>query len=519
MRFVFATTVLTLAFTGVIYALEVGESIGAVSFETLDGLPRTMDNYGERNGTVVVFLSARCPETAAHVDAINDTYEKFRFREVLFVGVCANPNEIGEELRAFLQNNGVRFPVYRDPEGALPKRFNATVTPEFFLLDKAGQLVYRGGLRAEDHSTALENAIKDMIARKPVKEAATVAVGTPIGKAMPPYAGQNPFGAIRFSSTLVFDAVPGAAVHHCSTIAEASNGDMLCLWYGGSYESAEDQALFLARMTKGGCSWGAVDRLIWNVEYPPGNAVIFRGSGDRLWIIWGRMESTRPLRRGGGWDACRLMVRYSDDNGVTWSDDTEIADSFGWLPRNPSLTLNDGTLALPVSGSCDGKSGSALLVLNTATAAWERLGLISAGSQPTVIQRNDGSLLAYMRNQPRLLQSESSDNGQTWTAPVRSAHKNPGAGAAMLKLRSGRIVLVYNDSETERSPLCVIQSYDDGKTWQDRRILEADDGEYSYPFITQAADDTIHVTYTYRRYSIKHTAFNDAWLTHLERPN
>ena len=366
---------------------------------------------------------------------------------------------------------------------------------------------------------ALLGMDKDMIARKPVKEAATVAVGTPIGKAMPPYAGQNPFGAIRFSSTLVFDAVPGAAVHHCSTIAEASNGDMLCLWYGGSYESAEDQALFLARMTKGGCSWGAVDRLIWNVEYPPGNAVIFRGSGDRLWIIWGRMESTRPLRRGGGWDACRLMVRYSDDNGVTWSDDTEIADSFGWLPRNPSLTLNDGTLALPVSGSCDGKSGSALLVLNTATAAWERLGLISAGSQPTVIQRNDGSLLAYMRNQPRLLQSESSDNGQTWTAPVRSAHKNPGAGAAMLKLRSGRIVLVYNDSETERSPLCVIQSYDDGKTWQDRRILEADDGEYSYPFITQAADDTIHVTYTYRRYSIKHTAFNDAWLTHLERPN
>jgi predicted neuraminidase/peroxiredoxin len=519
MRFVFATTILTLTFTGVIYALEMGESIGSVSFETLDGLPRTMDNYGERNGTVVVFLSTRCPETAAHIDAINDTYEKFRFREVLFVGIGVNPDESSDELRAFLQNNGVRFPVYRDPDAALPDRFNAQVTPEFFLLDKAGNLVYRGGLAAEDGSLVLENAIKTMLAGKPVKQAGTAAIGTPIGKEMPPYTGQNPFGAIRFSSTLVFDAVPGAAVHHCSTIAEAPNGDMLCLWYGGSYESAEDQALFLSRLPKGGSSWSEAERLVWNMEYPPGNAVLFLGTDNRLWIIWGRMESTRPLRRGGGWDACRLMVRYSDDNGVTWSADTEIVDSFGWLPRNPSLTLNDGTLALPVSGSCDGKGGSALLILDTAKAVWGRSGFISAGSQPTVIQRNDGSLLAYMRNQPRLLQSESPDNGQTWTAPVRSEHKNPGAGAAMLKLRSGRIVLVYNDSETERTPLCIIQSYDDGKTWQDRRILEADDGEYSYPFITQSADNTIHVTYTYRRYSIKHTAFNDAWLTHLERPN
>lgn len=519
MRNLLSTALLAVMFAMSSSALETGESAGAVSFETLDGLSRTMNNYGERNGTVVVFLSARCPETAARINAINDSYERFRLREVLFVGICANPDETGEELRSFLQNSGVRFPVYRDPAAVLPDKFNATVTPELFLLDKTGCMVYRGGLTAEDGSPALDNAVKAMLARKSVKQTTTAATGTPIGTVMPPYVGQNPFGTILFSSTLVFGTVPGAAVHHCSTIAEASNGDLLCLWYGGSYESAEDQALFLARLAKGGCSWGAPERLLWNTTYPPGNAVIFRGTNNDLWIIWGRMESTRPLRRGGGWDECRLMVRYSDDNGTTWSDDAEVPDSFGWLPRNPSLTLNDGTLALPVSGSCDGKGGSALLAFNTATNGWERRGLIPAGSQPTVTQRNDGSLLAYMRNQPRLLMSESSDNGMTWSAPVRSEHKNPGAGAAMTKLRSGRLVLVYNDSETERSPLCVIQSYDDGKTWQDKRILEADYGEYSYPFIIQSTDGTVHVTYTYRRYSIKHTAFNETWLTHLERPN
>ena len=444
------TTLLAAIFTGNTYALEIGEIIGPVSFETLDGLPRTMDNYSERNGTVVVFLSARCPETAASIDAINETYERFRFRDVLFVGISSSPDETGEELRTFLQNNGVRFPVYRDPDVTLPNRFNGVVTPQFFLLDKTGRLEYHGGLKLEDGRPALNNAIKTMLAGKSVKQAVTAATGTPIGKAMPSYAGENPFGAIRFSARLVFEEIPGAPVHHCSTIAEAPNGDMLCLWYGGSYESADDQALFLSRLPKGACKWSEPKRLIWNVKYPPGNAVIFRGLQQQMWIIWGRMESTRPLRRGGGWDQCRLMMRSSLDNGASWSEDVEIPDTFSWLPRNAPLTLQDGTLALPISGKCDNGSGSFLLVFNTEGETWERRGLIPAGSQPAVIQRADGTLLAYMRNRPRLLQSESSDNGVTWTKPVRSDHKNPGAGAAMIKLQSGRLLLVYNDSETSR---------------------------------------------------------------------
>jgi len=39
--------------------------------------------------------------------------------------------------------------------------------------------------------------------------------------------------------------------YHCSTLTEAANGDLLCLWYGGSYEASDDQKLFLARKKKG----------------------------------------------------------------------------------------------------------------------------------------------------------------------------------------------------------------------------------------------------------------------------
>jgi len=34
-----------------------------------------------------------------------------------------------------------------------------------------------------------------------------------------------------------------------------------------------------------------------------------------------------------------------------------------------------------------------------------------------------------------------------------------------------------------------------------------------------SADGKIHVTYTYRRYAIKHVEFNEDWLVHYERPD
>ncbi|MCC6490924.1 MAG: exo-alpha-sialidase [Candidatus Hydrogenedentes bacterium] len=502
-------------------ALNVGDAAGPVRFETLDSQARIMDNYGERVGTVVVFLSARCEATAAQIADISAVYEKYRIREVLFVGVCSNPAEDGEELRAFTQNLGLRFPIHRDADGSAAKQFGATVTPELFLIDPKGIVQYHGGLGGKDEQAGLEAAIKALLAGKPVAQASTPVNGTPIDQLGAKRDIPDPYGTISFSSELIYTKIPKVAVAHCSTVAEAPNGDILCLWYAGSYESADDQALYLARLEKGGCRWSVPERLVWNPAQPPGNAVIFRAPGDRMVIIWGRMESSRPIRRGSGWGQCSLMVRSSTDNGHTWSADEELPDSFGSLPRNVPLTLDDGTLALPVSGEADETHGSFLLYLQNDGKTWTRSGFVrGGGGQPTVVQRDNGELLCLMRHQPRIMQSVSTDRGATWSAPIATDLKNPDSGIAMTKLKSGRLVLVFNDTDQDdRTPFNIIQSHDDGATWTDLRTLEADWGEFSYPSIIQASDGMIHITYTYRRYSIKHVAFDEGWLTHLERPN
>ena len=501
-------------------ALEPGQAAGPVRFENLDGVQRTMsaENYASRKATVVVFLSGRSEAVLGQMEAMNTLYARIRLDGVLFVGVCSDPNQSGDELRTFLQHTGGIIPLYRDPRGDAAKQFGATVTPEYFMLDANGALVYHGGLGQPGEG--LELAIQQHLSGTPVTARAPLA-GDPIGAAAPRTPVPDKYGTIYFASQLIFEKIPGAAVHHCSTVAEAPNGDILCLWYGGSYESSEDQALYLARQRRGEVAWEEPQRLLFDPNLPPGNAVLFQGPDRRLWIIWGRMESERPIRRGSGWGECRLMYRTSDDNGVTWSADAEVPDGFGSLPRNLPLTLADGRFAIPMSGEGrQAHGGSYLLFLDPAGPTWARSGYVRGGSQPTVIQRDSGELLMLMRSSPRIRQSLSPDGGVTWSDSEATELKNPGSGICMTRLKSGRILLAFSDTDgDDRTPFNLIQSDDGGATWTNLRTLEADWGEFSYPSILQASDGRIHLTYTYRRFSIKHTVFNENWLTTSERPN
>jgi len=491
-------------------ALEIGGRVGPVELATLAGGSLIMTNYTERKGTVVVFLSARDAMANSETQALGELGSRLRLRAVLFVGVFPNAAETGEEVRQFAQHAGLLFPVYRDPDGKAARQFGARVTPEVFLLDAAGALVYHGTITGTN-GPALSEALTAFLDSQPVAVSRVPARGTPIGQSQTKRDIEDPFGAVAFSSELIFEKIPGVPAHHCSTIAETANGDLLVVWYGGSYESADDQALFLARRRKGGRSWSTPKVLIRDSAQPPGNAVVFRAVGKRLCIVWARMEASRPLRRGGGWGQTRLFIRTSENHGVTWSKDKPFLGGLHEGARNVPITLANGDLLLPLAHS----------FARTADGGrtWEHLGAVNAGGQPTVIERADGSLFTLLRKGPRILQTESHDGGRTWSPAIATALKNPDAGIAMTRLRNGHLVLVFNDSTTARTPLNIARSLDEGRTWQPPLALESNPGEYSYPCVIQSSDGRIHITYTFRRYAIKHVELNEDWLVQLQRPN
>ena len=85
---------------------------------------------------------------------------------------------------------------------------------------------------------------------------------------------------------------------------------------------------------------------------------------------------------------------------------------------------------------------------------------------------------------------------------------------SILKLKSGRLMLVYNGCYGGRTPLSVAISDDGGKTYPRKRNLVEGPGDFGYPQAFQARDGKIHVVYTSeKRRVVNHATFDEEWVT------
>ena len=127
-------------------------------------------------------------------------------------------------------------------------------------------------------------------------------------------------------------------------------------------------------------------------------------------------------------------------------------------------------------------SASVFYTFDPKTKAWSELGRIRSAMgnlQPSVVELEPGHLIAYCRRtgdylpktQGFVVRSESHDGGKTWSPGLDSAFPNPNAAVDFLKLKSGNLLLVYNDCYHGRSPLTVALSPDGDKTYPRKRNL------------------------------------------------
>jgi predicted neuraminidase len=192
------------------------------------------------------------------------------------------------------------------------------------------------------------------------------------------------------------------------------------------------------------------------------------------------------------------------------------------MPRVHAIALPSGRWILPLY--CDTFSASIMAISDDRGASWSasRLMVGFGNIQPSLVRRNDGTLIAFMRdNGPhkRIRSSTSVDEGMSWTAAADTSFPNPGAGIEALRLASGNWALIYNDTARGRHSLAVSLSDDEGKTWKWSRHLqrrEPGEGSFHYPSIIQGREGGIHVTYTHnvpgQGSMIMYAYFNEAWI-------
>lgn len=100
-------------------------------------------------GSVLVFLSARCPCSSSHENLLNDLQTEFK--DFRFIGVHANQDEPLEESRKHFVEAKLKFPVLQDKGAQYADAFKAFKTPHAFVLSASGEILYQGGV-TDSHS-------------------------------------------------------------------------------------------------------------------------------------------------------------------------------------------------------------------------------------------------------------------------------------------------------------------------------------------------------------------------------
>ncbi len=309
-------------------------------------------------------------------------------------------------------------------------------------------------------------------------------------------------------SEFIFTSAPFAS-SHASNIVELRNGDFFASWFGGSAEGRPDVAIWGARLAKG--KWSAPFELVREPDIACYNPVMFHTRDGRLWFYY--KFGSKP----SSWTAGR---RWSDDEGKTWSPVEHLpAGLYGPIRAKP-LVLPDGTV---VSGSSVESYHSWAVWIERSTdngETFKRIGPITVPRntpdsstygiiQPSVISFGHGRLRLYARSTSqigRVCVADSFDNGLTWTVARPLAVPNPNSGIDVVRLRDGRIVLVYNNTTTGRTPLNLAVS-EDGEHFRMFKTLEDSPGEYSYPAMIQGRDGDLRITYTWQRKRIRYLRF------------
>lgn len=138
--------------------------------------------------TVVAFISVQCPISNDYNARMTALYNDYSAKGVKFVFLNANSTEAADAVATHAKQAGFSFPVYKDAGNKVADRFGAQVTPETYVIDKTGTLVYHGYLddarnEARVTNKGLANALDAVLAGKAVSQTETKAFGCTIKRA------------------------------------------------------------------------------------------------------------------------------------------------------------------------------------------------------------------------------------------------------------------------------------------------------------------------------------------------
>src|SRR5437868_12008932 len=163
----------------------IGTIINDFKLPDADGAEHSLKALMGKKGTVVIFIATKCPVSNAYNDRMEKLAEDYKAKGINVVGINSNNTEPSAEVKSHAAEKHLTFTILKDDGNKIADRLGANHTPETYVIDAGGKLVYHGRIDnaqnpANITSSDLREALDEMLAGKPIQKTTSVAFGCSI---------------------------------------------------------------------------------------------------------------------------------------------------------------------------------------------------------------------------------------------------------------------------------------------------------------------------------------------------
>ena len=150
-----------------------------------NGKEYALDDFKESKAIVVMFIATQCPVSNDYNERMTKVYADYKDKGVTFLGINSNKQEDIGEIKEHAEEYGLDFIILKDVQNKIADVFQASFTPEIYVLNSDYLLLYHGRIddsrkESKVESMDLRNALNDILVGKEVTVKDTKAFGCTI---------------------------------------------------------------------------------------------------------------------------------------------------------------------------------------------------------------------------------------------------------------------------------------------------------------------------------------------------
>ena len=163
----------------------IGTAIDDFKLPDADGAAHSLKSLAGKNGAVLIFIATKCPVSNAYNDRMEKLAQDYKAKGINVIGINSNNTEPATEVKSHAGEKHLTFAILKDDGNKIADRLGATRTPEAYVIDASGKLVYHGRIdnsqnTANITTNDLRDALDEMLAGKPISKTGGAAFGCTI---------------------------------------------------------------------------------------------------------------------------------------------------------------------------------------------------------------------------------------------------------------------------------------------------------------------------------------------------